>query len=104
MYSIASTTSQLLLSFDQTGIILGVSLTAILASLAALMGLGFGVTKLMHYITGTQAWNDKSLRVGGFYLRKTPYKGYKRFHSQHWNMIHETDGGDIENIVIRDGW
>jgi len=28
---------------------------------------------------------DQSLMLGGYYLRKTPIKGYNRFRSQAWN-------------------
>jgi len=31
---------------------------------------------------------DESFNLGGFYLRKTPYKGYNRFRSRKWNMEH----------------
>lgn len=32
--------------------------------------------------------HDKSLNIGGFYLRNTPYKGYNRWRSKNWNMEH----------------
>jgi len=31
---------------------------------------------------------DRSGRIGGFYYWRTPYKGYKRFRSQRWNLEH----------------
>jgi len=33
-------------------------------------------------------FNDKSLEIGGYYFRNTPYKGYNRFRSKKWNMEH----------------
>ncbi len=30
--------------------------------------------------------NDKSLMIGGYYLRNKPYKNYNRFRSREWNM------------------
>jgi len=32
--------------------------------------------------------SDRSMKIGGFYLWKTPYKGYNRFRSQKWNTEH----------------
>lgn len=31
---------------------------------------------------------DMSGRIGGFYYARTPWRGYKRFRSQQWNMEH----------------
>lgn len=31
---------------------------------------------------------DKSYKIGGFYVRNLPYKGYNRFRSEKWNMDH----------------
>jgi len=31
---------------------------------------------------------DESLMIGGFYMRKLPYRGYHRFRSREWNMKH----------------
>jgi len=33
-------------------------------------------------------FSDRSLKIGGFYVRDLPYKGYKRFRSEKWNMEH----------------
>jgi len=59
---------------------------AILAILGAMLGIGlaylvfhFGWNRLIH---------DKSLMVGGFYVRNTPYEGYNRWRSRKWNMEH----------------
>lgn len=38
-----------------------------------------------------RAAGDQSVRIGGFYLRKTPWAGYNRFRSRKWNMAHMPD-------------
>jgi len=70
-------------SFSQAGLFLALVVGALVVAVAALMGLGYGISKLAVWITG-----DYSVRVGGFYLANTPYKGYSRWHSQKWNMDH----------------
>jgi hypothetical protein len=70
-------------NFISAGAIIAIALISIIGGYVALLGLGFGISRLVVYITG-----DESARIGGFYLAKTPYKGYKRFHSQEWNMEH----------------
>lgn len=61
----------------------GLAALAVLASLVVVMvGLlvfRFGWYKLLH---------DQSLEIGGYYVRKTPYRGYNRFRSKAWNMAH----------------
>lgn len=61
----------------------GLAALAILAALVVVMvGLlvfRFGWYKLLH---------DQSLEIGGYYVRRTPYKGYHRFRSKAWNMAH----------------
>jgi len=32
--------------------------------------------------------SDRSIKVGGYYLRNVPFKGYHRFRSEKWNMEH----------------
>jgi len=54
-----------------------VILTAVIGLAIAYVAFRFGFNKLLF---------DQSLMVGGFYLRKTPYKGYNRFRSKQWNM------------------
>lgn len=60
--------------------------TAALAILGAVLVLGIG------YLVFKFGWRklitDKSLMIGGYYLRNTPYKGYNRLRSQKWNMEH----------------
>lgn len=58
--------------------------TEALLVLVAIIGIGvgllvfnFGISKLLY---------DQSLMIGGIYVRKLPYKGYKRFRSKAWNM------------------
>lgn len=77
--------SQIIAVFNENSISLGsiiaYAITAILGTLVALYGLGFGIQKLMLYIYNT----------GGQYRHvfgTLPYKGYKRFHSEKWNMEH----------------
>lgn len=53
--------------------------------LGSLVGIIVG---LLIWKFGVAFFHDESFRVGGFYLRKVPYAGYKRFHSQKWNMEH----------------
>jgi len=35
---------------------------------------------------GIRYFTDQSFSLGGFYMRKTPYKGYNRFRSREWNL------------------
>jgi len=58
--------------------VLGI-ITAIIVIGVAYLVYRFGVSRLLH---------DRSLMIGGYYLRNTPYKGYNRFKSQRWNMEH----------------
>jgi len=59
---------------------------AILVILGALLGISLA------YLVFHFGWNrlisDKSLMIGGFYVRNTPYAGYNRFRSRKWNMEH----------------
>lgn len=54
-------------------------LSAMIELAVALLIFHFGIKRL---------FTDKSLEIGGYYLRNTPFKGYKRFKSQKWNMEH----------------
>lgn len=59
----------------------GTSVLVILASLIVII-IGYlvfrkGINALLY---------DQSLQIFGFYVRKTPYKGYNRFRSMEWNM------------------
>jgi len=58
--------------------VLGI-ITAIIVIGVAYLVYQFGVSRLLH---------DRSLMIGGYYLRNTPYKGYNRFKSQKWNIEH----------------
>lgn len=56
---------------------------AVLAIIGAVLVLGIG------YLVFKKGWSlfyDKSLMIGGFYVRNTPYKGYNRWRSREWNM------------------
>jgi len=52
MWTIASTTDQITTMFTDVGTVLGLVLTAILATAIALLGLGFGYRHLKKYVTG----------------------------------------------------
>jgi len=58
--------------------------TAVLTIVTATLVVGLG------YLVFTVGWSrifmDKSLMIGGLYLRNTPYKGYNRWRSKAWNM------------------
>jgi len=73
-------TQNLILSaITQYGLaVLGIISAIIVIALAYLV-YQFGLSRVLH---------DKSLMVGGYYLRNTPYKGYNRFRSQRWNNEH----------------
>jgi hypothetical protein len=58
----------------------------VLAVLTATIVLGVGY--LVFRFGWDRVLHDQSLTVGGFYLRKKPYKGYNRFRSRKWNMKH----------------
>lgn len=60
--------------------------TALLAVLGVILGLGLGY--LIFKFGWKRLTQDKSLMIGGFYLRNTPYKGYNRWRSKSWNMKH----------------
>jgi len=55
---------------------------AVLAILGAVVGLALGYLVFKY---GWRLLNDRSITLGGYYLRDTPYKGYIRFRSQKWN-------------------
>lgn len=48
-----------------------------------IVGVGFLVFR-----EGKKFLLDQSYSIGGYYLRKTPYRGYRRFRSQKWNSEH----------------
>lgn len=52
MYSVASSSEALTQFFSDNGTLIGVVVVAVLAGLAALLGLGFGVRKVKGWITG----------------------------------------------------
>lgn len=56
MFSSASTTATLATSFSDTGKAAAVTIGSVVVGLIGLLGLGFGLRKLMHYITGRQEW------------------------------------------------
>jgi len=53
----------------------------IIASAVIVVIVAFVVLKL-----GLRALQDESFSLGGFYFRKTPYRGYNRWRSKSWNM------------------
>lgn len=58
---------------------------AVLSIIGAILVISIG------YLVFRYGWKlvcDQSLEIGGYYLRKTPYKGYNRFRSKAWNMKH----------------
>lgn len=69
-------------------------------STAALRILGYSMAILVGLLVCYWGYNqianiarDKSARIhvprfGTFYLRSVPFKGYKRFRSERWNMEH----------------
>jgi len=73
-------------TFTGAGALLAVVFGSILVGLVGLFGIGYGVRKLIMYITGP-SW-DRSGTIGGFYYARTPYKGYNRWRSKEWNMEH----------------
>jgi len=89
MYELASTSAIQAAghAFMDAGAIITIATASSIAGGVGLLGLCFAISHLQKYITGN-AFGDESLRIGGFYLRKLPYKGYKRFHSQEWNLKH----------------
>jgi len=59
-------------------------LLKILALMSALIALFWSIKRIFEVLSNA----DFSARVGGFYLLRTPYKGYNRFRSQKWNSQH----------------
>lgn len=59
--------------------------TALLAIVGLFIGVAVGY---LVFKTGHRFLTDESFMIGGYYLRRTPYKGYNRFHSQSWNSTH----------------
>lgn len=47
-----------------------------------IMGIGYLVFKFGY----EKIIKDQSLMIGGFYLRKVPYKGYNRWRTRNWNL------------------
>jgi len=58
------------------------SLLVFLGILAALLGLSFGINHVATWIY------DGGLGDNMRYFGKSPWKGYKRFHSYKWNVEH----------------
>lgn len=56
---------------------------AILIIFAAVIVVSVGV---LVYNYGWRMFTDQSIQLGGYYLRKKPYKNYNRFRSKAWNM------------------
>lgn len=73
----ASLTQALILDALQT---FGLAVLAIIGA-TLVVGIAYLVFK-----KGWSLFYDKSLMIGGFYVRNTPYKGYNRWRSQAWNM------------------
>jgi len=62
---------------------------AMLTILGAVLVIGVG------YLVFRKGWkrikeiaSDRSIKVGGYYLRNVPFKGYHRFRSEKWNLEH----------------
>jgi len=47
--------------------------------------LGIALAYLIFTVGFNKLFKDKSLNIGGFYVRNLPYKGYNRWRSQKWN-------------------
>lgn len=60
----------------------GISLAIILASIILILA------GSLIFREGYKFLTDQSYTLGGYYLRKVPYKGYNRFRSKKWNMEH----------------
>jgi len=58
---------------------------AALGILGAIVVLMIG---LLVFKYGKRLLFDQSITLGGYYLRRVPYKGYNRFRSQKWNSEH----------------
>jgi len=65
--------------------ILGILSAVIILSLGVLL-FGWGWNKFQEVMLINMS--DRSMRIGGFYMWKTPWKGYNRWRSQKWNNEH----------------
>lgn len=52
MWDATSTTAALTTAYGDIGTILAVAVAAVVGALVALLGLGFGIRKARHYVTG----------------------------------------------------
>ena len=77
MNNFASSTDLMVHVVEKLGISVFSMIGIIVSLVLALCAVYYGIKHI-----------DMSLRIGGFYLLKVPYKGYKRFKSQSWNMEH----------------
>jgi len=59
--------------------------TMLLAVVGACLVIGIGA---LVFREGKRFMMDESYSLGGYYLRKLPYNGYRRFRSKNWNMEH----------------
>lgn len=76
---ITATQTLILSAISQYGQSVLAIISAIIVIALAYLVFTFGVDRLLH---------DKSLMIGGYYVRSKPYKSYNRFRSQKWNMEH----------------
>lgn len=74
-------TNSIVTLIENTATAFGIAVLAIIATTIAI-----GVAYLLFTVGWNRLINDKSLMIGGFYLRNVPYKGYNRFRSKSWNM------------------
>jgi len=83
-----------------SGLLIGIDMTPLVVSNLIVAGLAtFGgsvfviigsvLTIGIAYLVFKKGWSlfyDKSLMIGGFYVRNVPYKGYNRWRSKQWNI------------------
>jgi len=54
--------------------------------ISTILGISMGILLINWGWTHLIKHFDMSIKIAGFYPLKTPYKGYKRFKSESWNM------------------
>jgi len=78
----ASSTDLIVSGFGSATLAVIAILSLVVAMSIAFIVFYFGWGKLARILS------DKSLKIGGYYVRNKPYAGYHRFRSEKWNMEH----------------
>jgi len=83
MWTAASTTAVLALTFTNVGTMLGYFIGTVVSCLVALLGLSFSVRSVATWIYNQEVNYGLNHHFGA-----VPWAGYNRFRSKKWNLEH----------------